>query len=319
MAHPVSSRTLLLPTLTLSVACGASDPSTTRLVAPELLDVYDLEGANGVDGRLGEGPYMASDADDHPTLRGGSISVPKAGVPELHQPDFGLDRGFRPNADANPNDGSNDHMDTAEVDDIETDPNDGNNGDAPGVDAEGDMDVDEDTRDGIGIPDDADEDDVEVEDEDGHGDDTDEEDDAVDDTDDRFESPGEAPLFPTASVCTRGQGYWKNHPDTWSHVVLFIGDREYTPAEALDVLDTPARGDASVILATQLIASELNAWAGADTRSVEVFMDASHDLIGALDDHNPVPLQVASASEEGQAMTFLADQLDAWNNSDCIE
>src|SRR5262249_46034847 len=65
-------------------------------------------------------------------------------------------------------------------------------------------------------------------------------------------------ITPVTFACPLGQGFWKNHSDTWPVTSLTLGSQTYTQAELLALYDTPPRGDASVILAHQLIAAKLN-------------------------------------------------------------
>ena len=58
--------------------------------------------------------------------------------------------------------------------------------------------------------------------------------------------------------CTRTQGFWKNHEETWPVEELSLGNVTYTKTELLAILRTPPRrGDATYILAHQLIAAKL--------------------------------------------------------------
>ena len=65
--------------------------------------------------------------------------------------------------------------------------------------------------------------------------------------------------------CTLTQGYWKNHEESWSVSSLTIGGVDYSAEELLDLLRTPTKGDASLILGHQLIAALLNVASGAGT------------------------------------------------------
>lgn len=170
-----------------------------------------------------------------------------------------------------------------------------------GGDVDGDLDDIEDIRDG---GDNGDLDDLEDE-----GD--------LDDEGDLEEDEPTGVTTTAPTVCTQGQGYWKNHPEAWADVELFLGDRAYTQEEALDLLHTPARGDASIILAYQLIAAELNLWAGVGGTDVERVVDAAHDLIGTLDDNSALPPGIRTSTDAGREATALADALDNWNHSAC--
>jgi hypothetical protein len=67
----------------------------------------------------------------------------------------------------------------------------------------------------------------------------------------------------TAAPCPQSQGYWKNNPDAWPVNSLTLGSQTYTKTELLTILMTATRGDASLILADQLIAAKLNIANGA--------------------------------------------------------
>ena len=59
-------------------------------------------------------------------------------------------------------------------------------------------------------------------------------------------------------------GYWKNHPEAWPVATITIGGVKYTKDQAIAILKTPPDGDATYILAHQLIAAKLNILQGAD-------------------------------------------------------
>lgn len=110
--------------------------------------------------------------------------------------------------------------------------------------------------------------------------------------------------------CTRGMGYWKNHPDVWAVEEIAIGGITYTKAQAIDILKTSPGGDATYILAHQLIAAKLNVLQGADPGAVESTIDdadtwlTTHPLGSDLSD---------SDRAEGIA---LADILDQYNDGE---
>ena len=118
------------------------------------------------------------------------------------------------------------------------------------------------------------------------------------------------------STCT--QGFWKNHPEAWLAGIT-IGGIAYTQEEALEILSTPpARGDATYILAHQLIAAKLNVESGADGSALgTTIADADAWLMAHPLGSNPR----GTDREEGIA---LAEVLDDFNNGllgseDCTE
>jgi hypothetical protein len=68
--------------------------------------------------------------------------------------------------------------------------------------------------------------------------------------------------------CTHTPGYWKTHPEAWPEDEIEIGGVVYLDAEAIAILGTPPGGDATYILAHQLIAATVNGLAGADASAV---------------------------------------------------
>jgi hypothetical protein len=80
---------------------------------------------------------------------------------------------------------------------------------------------------------------------------------------------------PSGPACTHSHGYWKNHPDEWPVTTLTIGGETYNQAELLQILTTPPRGDATYLLARQLIAAKLNIANGSDPTDIaQVIADA---------------------------------------------
>ncbi len=75
-------------------------------------------------------------------------------------------------------------------------------------------------------------------------------------------------LTSTTNCTYTGQGYWKNHPDDWPVTSLTLGGQIYSQAQMLDIFNTPPRGDATYILAHQLIPAKLNVAQGADNAAV---------------------------------------------------
>jgi len=65
-------------------------------------------------------------------------------------------------------------------------------------------------------------------------------------------------------VCNYTPGYWKNHEENWPVMELTLGGRTYTQTQLLAIMDTPVRGDATIILAYHLIAAKLNVLNGSD-------------------------------------------------------
>ena len=111
--------------------------------------------------------------------------------------------------------------------------------------------------------------------------------------------------------CPLGQGYWKNHTNLWAVNSLTLGSLTYTKAQLISILNTPAKGDASVILAKQLIAALLNLANGSNPVPVcNTIADANSALDGCT-----VPCGISPKSPTGQAMISDANGLDANDSS----
>jgi hypothetical protein len=109
--------------------------------------------------------------------------------------------------------------------------------------------------------------------------------------------------------CTLTQGFWKNHPEAWPVETITIGVNLYTKEQALAILSTPpSRGDATYILAHQLIAAKLNVLIGADD---SVVATAIADADAWLAAH---PLGSLPHGTDRSAGIALAEILDQYNN-----
>lgn len=114
--------------------------------------------------------------------------------------------------------------------------------------------------------------------------------------------------------CTLTQGYWKNHPGDWTNVVLNLGGVDYAQAAALTVLKTPPKGDASLILAHQLIAAKLNIQVGgASSASISATVGAADAWLAVhVDADGWLPFSVPAGSAADAIA--MAATLDDYNN-----
>ena len=84
-------------------------------------------------------------------------------------------------------------------------------------------------------------------------------------------TPTETPTAtatPEANNCTYSIGYWKNNPSEWPTNSLTLGGITYNQTELLNILNTPPQGDASYILAYQLMGAKFNVLQGADSSAI---------------------------------------------------
>ncbi len=112
--------------------------------------------------------------------------------------------------------------------------------------------------------------------------------------------------------CPHGIGYWKNNPADWPVMDLDLGANNLDQAALLDILNTPPRGDATVILARALIAAKLNMAAGAGNEIADV-IDAADAY---LTEH--VVFSDPGKADRKAALAFM-DDLGEYNSADCAD
>jgi hypothetical protein len=115
--------------------------------------------------------------------------------------------------------------------------------------------------------------------------------------------------------CPLSQGFWKTHPSDWPVNQLTLGSQSYSQAELLALLKAPVgsgkNADASLILATQLIATKLNIADGADASPISGITIDADTLLSSY--ANKLPYKVKPSSATGQAMTTDAAILRDYN------
>jgi hypothetical protein len=122
-----------------------------------------------------------------------------------------------------------------------------------------------------------------------------------------------ATATPTPSgVCPLTQGYWKNHPNAWPVDSLMLGSQTYNMTELLAILGTPSGGDASIILAKQLIAAKLNIANGSDPTPISSTITHADSLLSMFS--GKLPYHVSPSSMIGQQMVNDGKTLDNYNN-----
>jgi len=119
----------------------------------------------------------------------------------------------------------------------------------------------------------------------------------------------------TGSDCTKSQGFWKNHEQAWPTSTLTLGGASYTEAQLLELLHTPVKGDASILLSHQLIAALLNVAAGAPISiGTQAAIDGAHAwLLANADSDGRLPYGTAPGSDAHVAAANLAETLATFN------
>jgi len=110
--------------------------------------------------------------------------------------------------------------------------------------------------------------------------------------------------------CSLTQGFWKTHPEAWSVDMMIVGGEAYNQEQLIGILSSPTRGDATYILAKQLIAAQLNVLSLADSSSVAGLINEAEGWL--------IDQQLGSwpTGTDRAVGTDLASQLDAFNNGE---
>jgi len=93
---------------------------------------------------------------------------------------------------------------------------------------------------------------------------------------------------------------------------LTLGTVVYNQLQLLSILNTPVKGDASIILAYQLIAAKLNVANGSNPCVSADTIAAADALIGGRT--IPISPKITPNSPEGQQMVGLAATLEQYNS-----
>jgi Concanavalin A-like lectin/glucanases superfamily len=122
------------------------------------------------------------------------------------------------------------------------------------------------------------------------------------------------PVIPS-NRCPLDKDFWKNHTGAWPVTTLTLGSQTYTQAQLLTILTAPVRGDASLILADQLIAAKLNIANGSNLAPISSTITDADRLLSQFGT-NKLPYNVRASSAIGQQMVNDANVLDRYNNGD---
>jgi hypothetical protein len=114
--------------------------------------------------------------------------------------------------------------------------------------------------------------------------------------------------------CPRSPGYWEEHVSNWPVTSLSLGSQNYNQSQLLALLDNSADGDASLILARQLIAAKLNLANNSNPAPVGGAISDSDALLAVFT--GALPYQVNAESAAGKAMLNAATVLHNYNNGD---
>lgn len=117
-----------------------------------------------------------------------------------------------------------------------------------------------------------------------------------------------------AFACPKSFGFWKTHPGKWPVSSLVLGSQTYSQSELLDLLKMPVRGDASVILARQLIAAKLNIANGSDPAPIQSTISSADSELSAFS--GKLPYKVKTSTPTGHTMQGTAQILSRYNGGE---
>ena len=141
-----------------------------------------------------------------------------------------------------------------------------------------------------------------------------------DDDDDGSTEP--PPTEEPGNDCVYGQGYWKNHSDTWPAESLVIADERYNQEELLALFSSPTHGDKSLILARQYVAALLNVANGASAAAMasEVLAASEQWMTVCKDEDGRLPYGISQKRRDdsetyscSKSAKHLAGLLDLYN------
>src|SRR6266850_3100772 len=116
--------------------------------------------------------------------------------------------------------------------------------------------------------------------------------------------------------CPRSPDDWKTHREAWPLQSLVLGNRAnplhtYRQNDLLTLLRMPARTDASLILADQLVAAKLNIAGGSNPAPIRATLAEADALLAPFS--RRLPYGVRTTSPTGRAMVAVAEVLESYN------
>ncbi|MEO8520131.1 MAG: SdrD B-like domain-containing protein [Acidobacteriota bacterium] len=105
-------------------------------------------------------------------------------------------------------------------------------------------------------------------------------------------------------------GYWKNHPEAWPIQQITIGERTYTKAEAIALLEKPGK-DKTLTMFSSLVPAILNTLIGNDSGCVSSTITMAQEW---MKKYGPVGSNVAASSYAWKVGEPLHRTMDNYNN-----
>jgi hypothetical protein len=117
---------------------------------------------------------------------------------------------------------------------------------------------------------------------------------------------------PTPPGCpgTGTIGYWKTHPEAWPVDTITIGGKNYSKEQAIALMKRPGKGDKSIDLFKQLVATKLNIEIGNSGSCIEDTVIAADDWLAEYG----VGTDIDASSDAWAVGGPLHQELDDYNN-----
>jgi hypothetical protein len=112
--------------------------------------------------------------------------------------------------------------------------------------------------------------------------------------------------------CPQNDGFWRQNLSGWPVNSMQLGAQVYTRSQVSPLLRATVPGDASMILARQLIVATLNTAAGSDPRPICGELAQANSLLSGFS--GKLPYRVPLSSAVGRSMVNLSNRLNGYNS-----
>jgi len=122
-------------------------------------------------------------------------------------------------------------------------------------------------------------------------------------------------ILRTANRCPQAVAFWKSNPALWPVDSLILGSQSYKKSELKQILAASGnKTDASLPLASQLVAAKFNLAHGSNPTPVSSTIDDADALLSRFP--GKLPYNVNPSSRPGRAMVRDATMLSDYNRGD---
>jgi hypothetical protein len=116
---------------------------------------------------------------------------------------------------------------------------------------------------------------------------------------------------PVAQPGTGTPGYWKNHSEAWPVQTITVGNRVYTVAEAIAIMQMPDNKDKTLTIFSSLVSAKLNVLVGNDSSCVSSTISSADQWMIS---YGPAGSKVQASSLAWKVGEPLHRLMDNYNN-----